>query len=80
MGIGLVLTALVLVVTAVVLWQAETDDTDNEAQAREYAEAISGQPFDDPEPDRTAPLALGAASAVLVLGGIVLVASPSPDS
>lgn len=80
MGIGLLVAALALAAAALVLWQNGTTDAEHEQQARRYAEAISRQALDDAEPNRTGPIALGAVSGVLFLGGVIVLVSPSRDS
>lgn len=80
MGIGLVLSAVVLAVVAFLLWQDGSGDADADQLAEEYRAAIAGGPADDADPDRAAPIALGAISAVLVIAGTVVLVSPSRDS
>lgn len=80
MGIGLVASALVLAVVALLLWQGGTDNAEADQLAEDYRAAIAGGPAEDINADRTAPTALGAVSAVLVIAGTVVLASPSHDS
>lgn len=78
-GAALIATAAVLAVACLVLWTRGTRDADREALTAEYEAAITGRPYEEPEADRTAPLALGAIAAVAFLGGIILLATARPS-
>lgn len=75
---------LILGLAVIPLWASETHDAERKDTAHDYAEAISGVPFDDVEPDRTIPIAVGVVGALLFLAGVVVTvspgASPSPGS
>lgn len=79
-GVALIVGALLLAGAALVMWTSASADADADRLAGEYRAAIVGGPADDVTPNRTGPITLGAVSAVLFLGGVVLAASPSDDS
>lgn len=76
---ALLVLAALLAVGAVVLWTQASDDAEAANLAHDYAEAISGRPSPDEEPDRVPALVAGAVAAVCALGGAVLLAGSKPE-
>lgn len=79
-GVALIVSAVLLVGVALLLWAQDSDDADADQLAEEYRAAINGDSPRDVDPNRTGPIALAAVSAVVFLGGIVLVSVPSSGS
>lgn len=78
-GVALIALGVVLALAVIPLWSNATDDAERKTLANDYAEAISGTPFEDVEPDRTVPIAVGVVGAVVFLAGVILVAVPRPS-
>lgn len=80
-GAALLISALVLVGAALVMWGAASDAAEKDQLAEEYRAAINGGPVEDIDPNRAGPIAIGATAAVLFLSGVVVLAtSPSDGS
>lgn len=78
-GLALLLSGVVLAVTVIPLWGASTRDADQDALAGEYQAALTGGPVDEPDADRTLPIAVGVVGGVLFLAGVILLAVPRPS-
>lgn len=78
-GLVLLVAGIALAIAVIPLWGAATREADQDALAGEYRAAITGGTVDEPDADRTLPIAVGAIGGVLFLAGVILLAVPRPS-
>lgn len=71
----LIVSGVVLAALAWFLWQRASDAAERENRVDRLVAAIDGERFDENEPDRAGPTAVGAIAGVMFLSGVILAAS-----
>jgi hypothetical protein len=75
---AMIVASVLLALCAFLLWAKASRDAKDENLTRDFAEAISGQPLDDVEPNRAPALTAATVGGLLFLGGVILLASTPP--
>lgn len=78
-ALGLIVSAVVLVALALVLWTRASDDAEAVELTDQYAEVLGSGPAEEVEPDRTPAMLAGGVAAVLFVSGVVVVTTTPRD-